>query len=151
MSRTKLTRHTLRVIAFQSLFQMQHNEEVTLVEALTGSLSTHMEEDQEVEIDSLEELLEEYPQLAYSIKIIEGVKANQAEINESIAKYATTWTFDRIVNTDLLIMQLAIFEMNYLDEEVPKPVVLNEAIEIAKMYSDDKSAKFINGVLSNLV
>ncbi len=148
MSQIKLSRHTLRVIAFQSLFQMQHNEEVTLVEALTGSLATHLE-DEEVDMDTLEELLEEYPQLTYSIKIIEGVKENQDKINELIAQYATTWTFDRIVNTDLLIMQLAIFEMNYL--EVPKPVVLNEAIEIAKTYSDDKSAKFINGVLSNLV
>ena len=151
MSRTKLTRHTLRVIAFQSLFQMEHNEEVTLVEALAGSLSTHMDEEKEVDFETLEELLEAYPELSYSIKIIEGVKANKAEINEMIAKYATSWKFDRIVNTDLLIMQLAIFEMNYLDEDMPKTVAINEAIEIAKMYSDDKSAKFINGVLSNLV
>ncbi|WP_455491394.1 transcription antitermination factor NusB, partial [Granulicatella sp.] len=58
---------------------------------------------------------------------------------------------NRIVRLDLMIMRVAVCEMRSPELEVPQTVALNEAIEIAKLYSDEKSAKFINGVLSNFV
>lgn len=51
---------------------------------------------------------------------------------------------------DLIILRIAIFEMKYI-EDVPFAVALNEAIELAKTFSDDQSRKFVNGVLSNVL
>ena len=75
----------------------------------------------------------------------------QASIDALIEKYLKGWKLNRIVRLDLIIMRVAIFEMTSPELEVPQTVALNEAIEIAKTYSDEKSAKFINGILSNLV
>ena len=52
--------------------------------------------------------------------------------------------------TDLLVLRLAIYEMLYVDD-VPAKVALDEALQLAKEFSDDKSRRFINGVLSNLL
>ena len=80
-----------------------------------------------------------------------GVQNNVEKIDALIEKYLKGWKLNRIVRLDLIIMRVAIFEMTSPELEVPQTVALNEAIEIAKTYSDEKSAKFINGILSNLV
>lgn len=62
----------------------------------------------------------------------------------------TNWTLARLNKTDLLVLRLAIYEMLYVDD-VPAKVALDEALQLAKEFSDDKSRRFINGVLSNLL
>ena len=83
--------------------------------------------------------------------LVRGVQNNDEKIDALIEKYLKGWKLNRIVRLDLIIMRVAIFEMTSPELEVPQTVALNEAIEIAKTYSDEKSAKFINGILSNLV
>ena len=63
---------------------------------------------------------------------------------------SSNWTLARLNKTDLLVLRLAIYEMLYVDD-VPAKVALDEALQLAKEFSDDKSRRFINGVLSNLL
>lgn len=59
---------------------------------------------------------------------------------------ADNWTIDRLAKPDLVILRLGLFEMQYVDD-VPTAVAINEALELAKTFSNDKSRKFINGAL----
>ncbi len=71
-------------------------------------------------------------------------------INESIKKnLKSDWEINRISKIDLSILFLAIAEMVY--EKLPYKIAINEAVEIAKKYGTDSSAKFVNGILASVV
>lgn len=86
------------------------------------------------------------------IKYIEetyfGIYSNIEKIDEKITGAADNWSVSRMAKVDLSILRLAIYELNYTD--VPTKVVINEAVEIAKEFSTDKSPRFINGVLGKI-
>lgn len=82
----------------------------------------------------------------YAGWLIRGLLARQAEVDGLIKDTSEHWRLERMGLVDRNILRLAVFEL--LEETVlPSPVIINEAIEIAKKYSDDKSATFINGLL----
>ena len=151
MSRKPLKRRALRVLAIQALYQLDVSPEMHIVDALSLALECSEDSPYSIEAITEEELLNEVPEIAYSIALVRGVQNNVEKIDELIEKYLKGWKLNRIVPLDLIIMRVAIFEMTSPELEVPQTVALNEAIEIAKTYSDEKSAKFINGILSNLV
>ena len=66
-----------------------------------------------------------------------------------IQKYSIDWTIDRIDFVDLSILRLAFYELS--QDETPKTIVINEAIELAKEFSSPDSPKFINGILGKYV
>ena len=68
--------------------------------------------------------------------------------DETINKYLENWDLDRLGKTDRAILRLSTYEMMYYD--TPKVVVINEAVELAKKYSDDKVVKLINAVLDKV-
>ncbi len=85
----------------------------------------------------------------YLQKLVTGVLANQADLDAKIDQYLSTgWQLKRIAKTDLVIMRIAFYEIDYV-EEVPNRVAVNEALELAKNFSDDRSRRFINGVLAH--
>ncbi|KRL93099.1 transcription antitermination protein NusB [Levilactobacillus hammesii DSM 16381] len=89
------------------------------------------------------------PVPAYLTTLVQGVLANQAELDAQIDQYLSTgWQLKRIAKTDLVIMRIAFFEIEHV-EEVPNRVAVNEALELAKNFSDDRSRRFINGVLAH--
>lgn len=88
--------------------------------------------------------------LTYIKRVLAGVTTHTEEIEKEIEKYAENWKIDRISKINLAILKLGIYEMKYFDE-VPDRVAINEAIEIAKKYSDQKSVSFINGVLDKIL
>ena len=151
MSRKPLKRRALRVLAIQALYQLDVSPEMHIVDALSLALECSEDSPYSIEAITEEELLNEVPEIAYSITLVRGVQNNVEKIDALIEKYLKGWKLNRIVRLDLIIMRVAIFEMTSPELEVPQTVALNEAIEIAKTYSDEKSAKFINGILSNLV
>ncbi len=81
--------------------------------------------------------------------IVYGVVTHQVEIDEIANKYMTDWTIDRIDKTGKAILRIAIFELEYTD--TPDIVVINEAVELAKKYSDDSVRKIINAVLDKYI
>ncbi|MBE5921824.1 MAG: transcription antitermination factor NusB [Lachnospiraceae bacterium] len=80
---------------------------------------------------------------------VEKIVAVTEQLDAAIASAAKNWTLDRIDKVDLEILRLAYFEMK-MDENVPTNVAINEAVELAKKYGQDKSGAFINGVLAKL-
>ena len=71
-------------------------------------------------------------------------------IDEKIVESAPDWPIDKIAKIDLAILRLAIFELLIERKEPPK-VIIDEAVEIAKEYGNDKSSSFINGVLGTVL
>ncbi len=80
--------------------------------------------------------------------IVYGVITYQNEINDLANKYLEGWTIDRLGYTDKAILQIGIYELLYTD--TPDIVCINEAVELAKLYSDDSVRKMINGVMDKI-
>ncbi len=76
--------------------------------------------------------------------------AKRSEADELIDKFARDWRAPSLPAVDLAILRLAIWEMLH-QLEVPDKVVINEAIELAKTYSTERSSKFINGLLDTIM
>ena len=81
-------------------------------------------------------------------EVVYGVITYQNDINNLANKYLDGWTIDRLGNPDKAILQMAIYELMYT--ETPDIVCINEAIELAKTYSDDDVRKMINAVLDKV-
>ena len=82
-------------------------------------------------------------------EIVSGVLEKQEEIDTIANTYLTDWTIDRLDNLGAIILRMSIFEIKYTD--TPKIVVINEAIELAKKYSDENVKKMINAVLDKII
>ncbi|EWH21135.1 transcription antitermination factor NusB [Bacillus haynesii] len=124
-----MKRRTAREKALQSLFQIDVSD-IEPNEAMQHALDGQ-------ESDAF------FEQLVY------GVLENKEKIDEMIKQHLVNWKLDRLANVDRAILRLSAYEMIFLDD-IPVNVSMNEAIELAKQFGDDKSAKFINGVLSNI-
>ena len=81
--------------------------------------------------------------------LINGAADHQEEIDNLIVKYSDNWTLDRISPVDKAILRFSIYSLLYR-EDVPAKVVIDEAIEISKLYSSEKSYQFINGILDGI-
>lgn len=79
----------------------------------------------------------------------ERICTHLAEIDEKISEKARGWRLERLAKADLAILRIAVFELLY-DEDVPNPVAINEAVELAKQYGEEKSGRFVNGVLASI-
>ncbi|EAE2396729.1 transcription antitermination factor NusB [Listeria monocytogenes] len=123
-----MKRREAREKALQALFQIELNEM-----SLDQAIKNIMEDEQD----------------DYMEKLVEGVMENKADIDAIIEPNLDNWRIDRLSKVDLSLLRLSVYEIKYLDD-VPNRVSLNESIEIAKIYSDEKSSKFINGVLANI-
>ena len=86
----------------------------------------------------------------FAIRIAEFFQKNHAEVDEIIQKHARNWDFGRLVKMDKDILRIAIVELLYI-KDTPMKVVVDEAIELAKKYSTDDSASFINGILAKII
>jgi transcription antitermination protein NusB len=85
----------------------------------------------------------------YTIEILTSASQHQGEANELISTFAIDWPLERIALVDRLVMTLAVGEMLMADAP-PVAVILDEAVELAKVYSTDGSGSFVNGVLSSI-
>ncbi len=136
-----LPRRDIREKALQSLFQLSANEDLSKEVAMQKALANHTEDK-----DELEDV--EIP--SYLNELVSGVIEQQQMIDSKINSHLKNWSINRLAKTDLLVMRIAVYEMLFV-EEVPNKVALNEALEIIKRYSDEKSSKFVNGILSNMI
>ena len=80
--------------------------------------------------------------------IVYGVVTKKEELDTLANKYLNKWTIDRLGNTDQSIIRMAIYELLYTD--TPEIVVINEAVELAKSFSDDDVKNMINGILDKI-
>jgi N utilization substance protein B len=80
--------------------------------------------------------------------VVYGVVTKKEELDEIANKHLNKWTIDRLGNTDQAIIRMAIYELLYT--ETPGIVVINEAVELAKSFSDDDVKNMINGILDKI-
>lgn len=97
-----------------------------------------------------EELLAEYSEVIndFAKNLIDGVLEHEEELITIANKYLNNWNISRLGLTDAAIIKIAIYEIMYTD--TPKKVCIDEAIELAKDYSDEKVVGMINGVLDKV-
>ena len=103
-----------------------------------------------IEIAEMVALEENADVKEFVIKVANEYKAHKNEIDEQIKKFAIGWDFNRLVKMDKDILRIAICELVYI-KDAPVKVVIDEALEVAKKYSTDDSASFINGILGKVV
>ena len=132
-----MSRKIARELAFKVIFSVDFQHENEDVEKLIMNLE-----------DETKEITQE--DKGYINDIVQGVMAKKEELDEKIRKYLKGWTMDRISKTDLAILRLAIYEITYRDD-IPYKVSVNEAVELAKTFSDSTSSSFIKGVLAGVV
>ncbi|WP_117169261.1 transcription antitermination factor NusB [Paraliobacillus sediminis] len=102
--------------------------------------------------EAMEQVLEEEAEVASSFlsEVVSGVHQHLKEIDEKIEDHLENWSMKRLAAVEKTLLRIAVFEMFY-EVDTPHGVAINEAIELAHVYGDDKSGKFINGVLSKMI
>ena len=89
-----------------------------------------------------------HTQRAYIDRVVTGVANRIEELNEVIAQYSIDWDIKRISKLTRAVMQLAIFEIQNV-EDVPTGVAISEAVRIVKLYDGDDAGAFVNGILGS--
>lgn len=129
-----LNRHQMRESAFKMIFAQSVNPDA---------------DPEELKKQVLEEFHETDVADPFLDNLVTGVQENVSSINETIGKELKAgWTVNRLANPDRVILQIGTYEIKHT--EVSNSVAINEALELAKKYTDEKARKFINGVLSNV-
>lgn len=131
-----MSRRKAREMALQVLFQLDY-QAVDIVSALDFVCSEH------------NNILSDARQ--YALEVAVGTSNHLQDIDLIIADNSTDWKIERMNGVDRNILRMAIYEMNFGRETIAPNVVINEAIELAKLYGTEDSGRFINGVLGNLV
>ena len=99
-------------------------------------------EDYEMDLNTID--------LEYIKNVVKIVTENLEVINNKIVESLVNWKLERVSKVNLTILRLAVGEMMFI-EDVPGNVAINEAVELTKKNSDEKSASFINGVLDKIL
>lgn len=127
-----LGRHESREAAFKALFALNANPEADHDVVFADVLP----EDQTVP--------------KYMVELVDGVLAHQEGLDTTIAsKLKKGWRIERLTKPDLIVLRLGLYEIQF--ENIDDKVAIDEAIELAKKYSDEAAAKFVNGILGNFV
>lgn len=126
-------RHLSRVIIMQSLYEKDFREDSNILNISNRNIAAYQEECDKTYIhESLGE-------------IIQNIK----KIDKIISDAAPEWPIDQIAKIDKAILRVAVYELVF-SQKIPPKVVINEAVEIAKIYGSENSSKFVNGVLGTL-
>lgn len=126
----RASRDSAMKLLYQLAIKKEYNKEA--VEALLGE-TTNGKTDKE-----------------YIESVTRGVMDSISHIDSYIERHLKRWKLDRICKVDLSILRLAVFEILFM-EDIPESVSINEAVELAKRYSSNESASYINGVLSSIL
>ncbi|MFD2762328.1 transcription antitermination factor NusB [Lentibacillus juripiscarius] len=124
-----MNRHAAREKAFQILFQLDMNDKEP-----EQAMKDHLES---LEVDPFIKTL------------VEGVAANKQTMDSVITASLENWTIERIASVERTVLRIAVYEIRW-QEDVPVNVSINEAVELANLYGDEKSGKFVNGVLAKV-
>lgn len=154
-----MNRRKSRELVMKLLFQMTINKED--FKDVISNLKENIEVDnievinEETGVPVKKELTSEDIDLKdvdmeYVIRVLKGVQENKDALDMEIEKYLKNWKLNRLSKIDITILRVCTYEFLY-ENEIPNNVSINEAVELAKRYSADKSAAFINGVLGSMI
>ena len=131
-----MTRSEAREHAFRILYEAQFRPSEDLTEIA------------EVYMEVFPEDVVETPDRQFILSEVLGTMEHVQSLDEKIAANLHGWALKRLSKVDLAILRLALFEMEYVPD-IPESVSINEAVNLAKKYSQDAAKGFINGVLAN--
>ncbi|MEW6491994.1 MAG: transcription antitermination factor NusB [Cyanobacteriota bacterium] len=114
-------------------------EAIDLAEKAINRLGTAVEMPEVIQLTNQQEVR------SYALEILKTINRRKEEIDESLTKALQDWQLNRLARIDRDILRIAVAEMSFLG--IPDRVAINEAIELAKRYSDEEGHRFINGVL----
>ncbi|MGG0667939.1 transcription antitermination factor NusB [Sporosarcina koreensis] len=121
-----MKRREAREKAVQTLFQLD-NTEMSIEEAIPYIM--------------------ERPINPFYESLVKGTTEHREEVDKVLSSKLENWSLDRLPKIERTILRLAVYELLY-HEDVPHKVILNEAVELCKQFGDEKSGRFVNGVLS---
>lgn len=133
-----MSRKTARESAFKTIFEIPFHVVETPADIINFG-TKHEEYKLNSKVDT-----------NYFVSVTTTCFENINQIDEKIASSLKNWTIDRISKVNLSILRLAVCEILYI-EDIPFQVSINEAVELAKKFSDDEAPSFINGVLASIV
>ena len=131
-----MSRKAARDSAFKIIYQVPFHEDSNVILTLEN-----FEHSEEYALLTAQDV--EYVKLC-----VTSCYDNLADIDTKISASLKNWTLDRLSKVNLSILRLSVSEMEYAD--VPYQVSINEAVELAKKYSDDEAPSFVNGVLADI-
>ncbi len=126
------TRREAREWALQMVFSLDLNPKAELEWVIEDYFTTNPTEDERAR--------------RFAEGLVHGVVREQPDIDATIARYAEHWSISRMASVDRNVLRLAMYELLYCPD-VPPAVVINEAIDIAKYFSNVESGRFVNGIL----
>ena len=130
-----MSRKKARDTAFKCVYQIQFDLGIDIEDLITNNIVEDSNNEEECE---------------YIKEVVIGIKENMEVIDKVILSKIKGWTIDRIAKIDLAILRLATYEIMYI-KDLSNKVSANEAVELAKTYGDDNSAKFINGIIASVI
>ena len=139
-----MTRGNLRELALHLIYSWEFTGD-----APDQVVKARLEEEYYSNLAAENEIYAERPsrkQVGYIDTVVSGVSAHLDELNEIISTYSIGWDVKRISRLARAVLQLAIFEINYVDD-VPDGVAASEAVRLAKKYDGDDTGSFVNGIL----
>lgn len=137
-----LGRHQLRLCAFQALLAVEFG-----AEPLTAAAFAYWHEE-DVSDDQLQSS-QDLP--LFLLNLVTGVQQHRQELDELLTpRLKAGWTLERLTLVEKTLLRLGLFEIKFF-EETPGKVAVNEAVELAKTFSDPQAARFVNGILSQFI
>ncbi len=130
-----MSRRQAREIALQSLFQLDFNDN-SIENAIESALSN-------TKIPAYDS--------DYAKILVNGTRNNLTAIDAVISAHSKDWKVERMSGIDRNIVRLAVFEMRFNEEKLVPNIAINEAVELAKKYGTDDSARFVNGILGSMI
>jgi N utilization substance protein B len=139
-----MNRRKSRELAMKLLFQMTVNKEdyKEVIKNLHDNLEQDVRDEEDIDLKDID--------MEYITRVLKGVEENRDIIDGEIEKHLLNWKLSRLAKIDLTIMRVCTYEMLF-EVDIPNSASLNEALELAKKYSDEKSVPFINGVLDKII
>ncbi len=134
-------RRLARELTIQFLYQVESVKGIANEDDFEGDLEAFWELRGDKDVDGE---VKEFMEI-----LARGVCENVKGIDEIINKYSSHWKVHRMASIDRNILRMALYEILYLDE-IPPPVTINEAVEIAKKYGSEESSSFVNGILDRI-
>ena len=89
--------------------------------------------------------------ILFTREIIKGTIANLEAIDATIKTVSNDWKIERMAAVDRNIVRMAVYELKFNSEDTAPKIIINEAIEIAKIFGSDESSRFVNGILGALI
>jgi N utilization substance protein B len=131
-----MNRRKSREVAMTLLFEMSINKEDY------NDILSNFQEHTDTDLSDVD--------IEYVARVLKGVQENMKSIDNKIEQHLINWKLYRLSKIDLAILRTSTYEIIF-ENDIPNKVSVNEGIELAKKYSEEKSFQFINGVLGNMI